>query len=171
MKKIIFIWLAIILLVSSAYADTVWVLCQPDSYVNIRQFPSKKHQASGRMECGWDAETNGKSQNGYLYLSSVGTEDGCGWINKGYIIYSEPIVKTFDTNIYSKGRVACWRSIGGKRRCWIKPGAVITVYAVSEEWSITNKGFVRTKYLGVDYDVLYTQLEGQQTDIEPAGLY
>ena len=25
---------------------------------------------------------------------------------------------------------------------------------VSEEWSITNKGFVKTKYLGVDYNVL-----------------
>ena len=36
---------------------------------------------------------------------------------------------------------------------------MITVYAVSEEWSITNKGFVRTKYLGVDYNGAAIDLE------------
>ena len=150
MKKIIIVLTFLCLLCSYVHAETVWVLCQPDSYVNVRRSASKKQEPNGTMECGWDAETNNKTKNGFIYVE-VPNEDGYGWINKGYIVHSKPVIITFKTNIYSNGRVACWRSIGGNRRCWVKPGAEITVYAVSEEWSITNKGFVKTEYLGVNY--------------------
>ena len=123
------------------------------------------------MECGWHAETEGKTKNGYLYIS-MSNEDGYGWIYKGYVVYSEPVIITFETNIYAKGRVACWRSIGGTRRCWAKPGDVVVVYAVSEEWAVTNKGFIKTKYLGVNYDALLKiNLENGQNNTQPDDLY
>lgn len=172
MKKLISFLIFLALLFSHAFAAEVWVLCQPDSYVNIRPFANKKQIPCGYMECGWKAETNGETKNGYLYLDSVGTESNTGWVKKGYIVYSEPVIITVETNIYSKGRVACWRSIGGKRRCWAKDGDSITVHAVSEEWSVTNKGFVKTKYLGVDYDALLNKrLDAGQTYGESDALY
>ena len=106
MKKLIALIFAAVVLFSCAFADDVWILCQPDSYVNIRPFASKKHEPSGIMECGWKASTNRKTKNGYLYLDGVTNEAGSGWIHKGYAVYSRPIIETFQTNIYSKGRVA-----------------------------------------------------------------
>lgn len=171
MKKFALLLLAILLACSSAVADTVWVLCQPDSYVNVRSTANKKHAASGYMECGWSASTNGKTSNGYLYLDKVPNEDGYGWINKGFIVYSEPVIYTFKTNIYSKGRVACRRSIGGNRRCWAHEGDAVTVHAVSEEWSVTDKGFIKTQYLGVDYDLLLGFMAGAEGDTKPDELH
>ena len=174
LKRFIFLLLAIVLFVSCSVAEntSVWVLCQPDSYVNIRPFASKRHDPCGIMECGWDGETDGTTKNGYILVYSISTEAGCGWIKKGYIVYSKPIVHTYNTNIYSKGRVACWRSIGGNRRCWAKNGDCITVYATSEEWAVTNKGFIRTEYLGVDYNqLLKLELEDGQSDTESIDLH
>lgn len=172
MKKIVLVLLAMLLLMSSAFADDVWVLCQPDSYVNIRPFASKKHEPSGIMECGWKSSTNGVTKKGYLFLDDVSNEEGCGWISKGYVVYSEPVMYTFQTNVYSNGRVACWRSIGGTRRCWVNNGDIVTVYAVSEEWSVTNKGFIKTKYLGVNYNNLLNQkLDDGKAHTEPDDLH
>ena len=171
MKKFITLLIVFLMCVSSTYAETIWVLCQTDSYVNIRPFPNKKHEASGYMECGWSAGTNSKSKNGYLYLDEIGNEDGYGWINKGYVVYSEPIIYAFKTNIYSSGRVACWRSIGGNRRCWAQEGDVVTVFAVSREWSVTDKGFIKTQYLGVDYDILLGVMAGTESNTESNELH
>ena len=154
MKKFILVFITVLLFVSSAFAEDIWILCQPDSYVNIRPFASKKQEPCGIMECGWDAITDGTSKNGYLLVYTTSTEAGSGWIKKGYIVYSKPVVHTYKTNIYSKGRVACWRAIGGNRRCWVKNGDCVTVYATSEEWAVTNKGFIKTKYLGIVYETL-----------------
>lgn len=148
-----------------------WVLCQPDSYVNVREFARKGNNETGIMECGDAAYTDGRKKNGFLYLCGVNNELGHGWIHKGYIVYSEPVVKMYVTNVYSNGRVACWRSIGGTRRCWTQPGDTVTVYATSDEWCVTNKGFIKTQYLGVDYDLLTRCMETGNNDDQPSELH
>jgi len=153
------------------YELRCWVLCQPDSYVNVREFAKKGNNEISIMECGDAAYTNGQTKRGFLYLCGVNNELGHGWIHKGYVVYSEPVIITFKTNIYSTGRVACWRSIGGTRRCWAKPGDVVTAYAVSDEWSVTNKGFIKTKYLGVSYDLLLDNMERTEGYSESADLH
>lgn len=153
------------------YEIRCWVLCQPDSYVNVREFAKKSDNEIGIMECGDAAYTDGRTKRGFLYLCGVNNELGYGWIHKGYVVYSEPVIITLETNIYADGRVACWRSIGGTRRCWAQPGDVIRVYAVSDEWSITNKGFVKTQYLGVNYDLLLGRMETGESDTESTELH
>ena len=151
MKKFISLLVVFIFIAAAGHADTVWVLCQPNSFVNVRANPKKTSAAISYMECGWGAETNNKSKNGYIFLTSASNEEGCGWVKQGYVVYSEPVLKTFKVNITSNGRVACWRSIGGRRRCWARNGDEVIVYAVSYIWSVTNKGFIKTEYLGVNY--------------------
>ncbi|MBO7422594.1 MAG: hypothetical protein J6T99_04315, partial [Oscillospiraceae bacterium] len=98
------------------------MLCQPDSYVNVREFAKKGNNEIGIMECGDAAYTDGRTKRGFLYLCGVNNELGYGWVHKGYVVYSEPVIITLETNIYANGRVACGRSIGGPRRCWAQPG-------------------------------------------------
>ena len=124
-----------------------WVLCQPDSFVNARLNPQKKSIEIARLDCGDNMYTDGKSKGGYLHCYGLG-EWGEGWVHKGYIVYSKPYIPDQQNQtIKSNGRVAARRTIGGDRRCWLKHGQEIKVYMVSDEWSVTNKGFVQTKFI------------------------
>jgi hypothetical protein len=134
---------------SKAEEIECWILCQPDSYVNARLNPKKKSIEIGRLECGDKIYTDGKIKNGFLHCY-VGFEYGEGWVHKGYVVYDKPERPVFpDTTITSKGRVAARRTINGDRRCWLKDGQKIKVYMTSSEWSVTNKGFVKTEYIDI----------------------
>ena len=124
-----------------------WVLCQPESFVNARLYPKKKSIEIARLDCGDIFYTDGKTMDGYVHCFGVG-EWGEGWVHKGYVVYSKPYVPSNQNQtVKSNGRVAARRTIGGDRRCWLKDGQEIKVYMVSEEWSVTNKGFVQTKFV------------------------
>ena len=159
--KIIFITILIIiialidiLIIANAKSEIrleteCWILCQPDSYVNARLRPNKKSDEVARLDCGDRCVTDGKRKNGYIHLVKIG-EWGEAWVYKGYVVFDEPSKPILvDTTVTSNGRVAARQMIGGKRRCWLKDGQKIKVYMVSEEWSVTNKGFVKTKYVNV----------------------
>lgn len=136
------------------YAETCWVLCQPDSYVNIRETPKKTGIIAGLADCGMEFEATKHTKAGFQQVYNLSLETDTGWINKGYLVYSQPVEVNSKVNIYSNGRVACWRSIGGRRRCWVRSGDTVELYWVSEEWSVTNKGYIKTEFLGVDYETL-----------------
>lgn len=128
--------------------EAVWVLCQPDSWVNVRTAPSKHSSEIGRLECGDIAYTDGKIKNGYIHLINLSLEENEGWIKKGYIVYDEPYKPAiYETRVESKGRVAARKTIKGNRRCWLKDGQSIKVYMASAEWCVTNKGFVKTQFI------------------------
>ena len=154
-KIILFSLLIIAVVLLSAYfmtrarsEESVWVLCQPDSWVNVRATPSKHSNEIGRMECGDSAYTDGKTKNGYLHLVNLSFEEDEGWIKKGYIVYDEPYRPViYDTTVDSKGRVAARKTIKGNRRCWLNDGQNIKVYMASSEWCVTNKGFVKTQFI------------------------
>ena len=123
----------------------VWVLCQPDSYVNVRSKPSRKSQVEGYAYCGDGFETDGKTKNGFLHVYAS-TESGEGWISNGYVVYEEPTAVNETWIVESKGRLAARMTVNGKRRKWLKPGAKIVVYYVAE-WAVTSEGFVRPEYI------------------------
>ena len=150
MKKLL--CLAIMLFVLSGiamadtYSDTVWILCQPDSYVNIRNNPFGKSDVVGRADCGDDFSTDGKTKNVFLHVYAT-TETGEGWISKGYVVYDKPVSIGRKMVIESRGRVNARKTVNGKRRCWVKSGDVVTVYWMAE-WAVTSKGFIKSEYLG-----------------------
>jgi len=154
MKRIMSLLLVLVCIAGMAAAEkpekkmtTVWVLCQPDSYVVIRSSPRK----TGLMECrayaGDDFQTDGKKKNGYLHVYGP-FEAQDGWISARYMTESQP-------EIYPSGKkmtvwvksVNCRWTIGGKRKGVLKRGAVVTVWLETEEWCVTNRGYIQTKYL------------------------
>ena len=145
MKRFLIILLCLLIAVSAALADTVYVLCQPNSFVYVRAFPKKGAETAGYAELGDALETDGLRKNGYL---KVGGYEGDAWIHKGFVTEYPVTIITANTEIMSKGRVACRRSINGTRRKWLKNEAKVTVYAFAEDWAITNQGFIKTAYLG-----------------------
>lgn len=131
---------------TSASADTVWVLCQPDSYVNIRGKASSHSEEVGYALCGDSFETDGTIRNGYIHVYAP-VEAGEGWISNGFAVWSEPEELNQEAVIDAKGRVALRRSVNGDRREWKRNGDKLQVYWISDLWAVTDHGFVKTEFL------------------------
>lgn len=139
-------FLVLVLLFNRAWGEEGWIMCQPDSFVNIRESPGKGGRVVGYLELG-DAIQTGGHRNGYTHVTGISNESGEGWVASGYIVTDAPQVETVAAKVDADGRVACRRAIGGNRRKWLHAGDALTLYASSAEWSITSEGFVKTQYI------------------------
>ena len=127
--------------------DSVYCLCQPDSWVTIRFSPKKAYNECGGAYLGMEFKTDWKEKNGFLHIYGF-FEAGEGWVAKRYMSIWEP-------EIYQEGvkttvavsKVNCRQTIGGKRRGTLKKGAEVTVWAETPEWCVTNYGYIQTQYL------------------------
>lgn len=131
-------------------SDEYFVICKPGTSVNARISPNKRAEIVGWFDCGDKLLTDGKTRNGFVHIIDCSLEVSEAWIHAGYLVEDEPVILNMTTVVVSYGRVACRKCIGGKRTRWAKPGTEVTIYARSDEWCVTNKGFVMTKYLGVN---------------------
>lgn len=138
--------LAALAISAAAYAETVYILCQPDSFVNVRVFPKRGADVAGRLELGDTVETDGTTRNGFLRV--YGFEAGEAWVNAGFVSREPVTVETVTGEVISNGRVAARRAVNGTRRKWLYNGEKVTIYAFSDGWSITNRGFVQTRFIG-----------------------
>ena len=132
------------------YDDVVeaYVLC--DDFVYIRQFPNNNNEPLGRFETGDMVFLDGKKKNGYLHCVDLSLEASEGWIHKGYVVYDKPIKVNQRATIVSKGRLAARKNVNGKRTRWLKSQASLKVYFWSDEWCVTDCGYVQTRYLELD---------------------
>lgn len=149
MKRILAAFLPLllaVLLICGAAAESVFVLCQPDSFVYVREFPKKGAPEAGRVELGCELETDGIRKNGYIHVFGF---EGDAWINAGFVTDTPVEIQTIETEVNSSGRVACRRSIKGTRRKWLSDGQKVVIYAFSDDWAITNHGFIQMRFLGV----------------------
>ena len=146
--RLIAISLCIVLLCGVAAAETGYIMCQPDSYVNIRLSPKNSAEVIGRYELGQEVQTDGKKRNGFLHLVDLGLEETEGWVFAGFVSRDGLTIRTVSARISAEGRVACRKSIKGNRRKWLHNGDLVTVYAFSDSWAVTNQGFIQTAFLG-----------------------
>lgn len=148
MKKVVLLLVCMMLLFGCAVAeDNVWALCK--SYVNLRAKPSKNAQIVGYLDCGDGAETDWEVKGSWLHIISPSTEYGDSWVNLAYMTDSKPEKVNETFVVVSSGRVALRKTIDGKRRAWIHEGDTVKVLWVSDEWSLTNRGYIKTEYLEV----------------------
>lgn len=133
-----------------AKADTiteeVWVLCKPEGTVNLRATPGGR--VFGGCQSGAKMWTDNRTKNGFLHVLELAAEEDSGWISSRYIVFDEPREVMDGMMICSEGRVACREWIGGKVIRWVQDGELVTVYWISDEWAVTEYGYIRSVYLG-----------------------
>ena len=150
------VWCAVSLYTSfgfgEAHADgfyeTMYVLC--DDYVNVRSTPNKKQDPIGRLEVGDSVVLDGRKKNGYVHCIDLTFEQTEGWVYAGYLIYDKPEKIGRSATIVSHGRLAARKHVNGKRTRWLKSGAKLKVRYWTEEWALTDCGYVQSKYLELD---------------------
>ena len=154
MKKGFILFLAFVLCSFAAYTTAVaeangqaWVICDPESYVNIRAGTGKKHVEIGGTTCGTRLMTDSIEKNGYLHVVDLNAEEEEGWINMRHIVFDEPheVMKT--CVIVSNARVACRKGVNGKITRWVKNGDNVFVYWMSASWAVTNRGYIQSRYI------------------------
>ena len=147
------VWLMVLVLCSLlsvcvAENETYWVMCNPDSYVNIRETPRKTGREGGYLLYGDSVEVDGRRYNGYWHIVNCPTEMGEGWVKGLYLVDEMPgEPDKVSCVVVSNGRVAARNGVNGERRKWLKPGMEITVYGMTSEWAVTNQGYVMSRYL------------------------
>ena len=119
--------------------------------MNVRAFPKTRADVVGRVEVGQEFDTDGVRRNGFLHLIGTGFEAGDTWIYSGYVTDTPVTVQTIETEIKSNGRVACRRAIKGTRRKWVTNGQNAVIYAFCDDWAITDRGFIQTRFLRCFY--------------------
>ena len=130
------------------YYETRYVLCM--DYVNARVSPNKKQEPIGRFETGDVVYTDGKKKNGYLHCVNLDFEETEGWVFAGYLTEDKPEAVWRNATIVSKGRLAARKYVGGKRTRWLQSGATVNVYYWSDDWCLTNCGYVQSQYLELE---------------------
>lgn len=136
---------AVLLIPLAGLADSVWVVCQPNSYVNIRARASGRSDTVGYAGCGDEFETDGRKKAGFVHVYAS-IEGGEGWICAGYLVNEKPEFIGKKMTVSALGRVNARRTVNGKRRCWVRPGETVMVYWMAE-WAVTDKGFIRSDFL------------------------
>ena len=132
---------------AAAEEEPMYVICMPKDRVNIRLGPSRSSSSVGWCEAGDIVYYDGKTKNGYRHCVGLGVEAGEGWIHKGYLVYDPVEYVNADAMIVSKSRLAARKYINGKRTRWLKPGGVVRIYYWTNEWALTNCGYVQSAYL------------------------
>ena len=125
-----------------------YVLCM--DRVNIRMSPNTKQEPIGWLEPGDIVYPDGKKRNGFIHCEIPNIEAGEGWIYRGYLVDDEPEKMNRTGIIASRGKVKARKNVNGKRTRWLKPGGTVRVYWWSEEWCLTNCGYVMTKFIELD---------------------
>lgn len=137
---------------AGAEEETKYILCNPriDNHVSIRRSPKKGAEETGRLDCGDEVITDGKIRNGFLHILGY-TEDGEGWVHLGYVVDDKPIIERCNGTVAANGRVMSWRRINSGKNGWLEICDQVKIYARTDEWAVTSKGYIRTKYLEVWY--------------------
>ena len=136
-----------VLAAADEQTTTAWIMCSPDGYVNCRLTPSTRGDVIGYLETGYRLEIDGKTKNGYAHCVDMSLEYSTGWVHCGFIVFEEPKWWDKDMTITASGRVACRKWADGERINWVIDGSTVHVYWTSDNWAITNKGWIQTQYL------------------------
>lgn len=127
---------------------TVWILCRPADYINVRETPSQKGEIVGMLDPCDEITINVNAQNGYFPIVRPTFECGEGYVSCRFISTEKPEWKNGQTyTVVSNSRVAARRWIEGPRVCWLTNGTEVQVFWWTPTWSVTNRGFIRSEFI------------------------
>lgn len=162
MKKLVPLFLIVLIVLTTCVtmADeliTMYVLCKPNDYVNARYLPSRDSEVAGRLDCGDDVMTDGETKRDkqgrkWTHIVYPAFEVGDSWICSMYLQKTPITIEQCIGYVISKGRTALRRSPNGKRTKWLRNGDEVKILAMSEEWALTTRGYVKREFLDVCYE-------------------
>ena len=144
------IYAAISLIHSISFADSnakAYILCKPADYVYARAKPDRNSDATGRFDPCDEIYLDGKTKNGFAHIAYPSL-DGDGWIYTGYIVFDEPkALHGQEAIVNSNAPLLVRKNIVGETVKRLTNGHELQVFYWSDEWAVTNYGFVSTEWI------------------------
>ena len=142
---------ALILLLAFEYAlaDELYIMCDADSFVNARNTPGKAGEIVGRYECGDVVQTDGRAKNGFIHVIDCPFEQDEAWVKEWYLSEYQPH-RVSMTTVVKRDRTIARNGIGGNAVRRLKEGTVVRILVYTPEWCLTDRGYIRTEFLGVN---------------------
>ena len=128
--------------------DEQYVLCM--DRVNIRLGASSRSDEIGWLEPGDIVYPDGKKKNGFVHCEIPSSEAGEGWVHRGYLVDYKPEKVNVKGVVTGNAKVQARKNVDGKRTRWLKPGGELKVYWWSDEWCLTDCGYVRSEFIELD---------------------
>ena len=128
--------------------DEFYIICKPGTCVNVRISPNSHAEIIGSKFFG-DVVYVDKEKNGFVHITNLNSEYTDGWVSKGLIVEDQPVEVNRSGVIVSNARVAGRKYVNGKVKTWLANGTEVTVYAESDEWCVTDKGYVRAEFIEI----------------------
>ena len=126
-----------------------WVICHPGDYVNLRARADRHSQCVGRLDAGDFVELDGTTRNGFARVANLTVDTPNEvWIYTGYLVFDEPVWMNGKTAVVASNKqLAARRNCTGEVRKWLQNGTEVQVFWYSDEWCVTNRGFIMTQWL------------------------
>ena len=125
-----------------------YIICQPGDYVNVRWSPKVANNKCGRLDAGDEILLDGETKNGFALVADSNFESSDAWVYTGYIVFDKPVKRDGQKAVVSSNyRLAARQNCTGELRKWLYNGDEVQVFWWSEEWCVTNYGFVKSEYL------------------------
>ena len=147
-----------VIVLSSIYdyarADDYYVLCRPESEVNIREKPKLKSRIVACASFG-DRLTADMEKNGFVHVTGLAAEEDSGWIYKGLLVEDRPVASKGMAQVMKADPVMCRKYADTRSKVVkkYKAGENVKVLAISEEWCVTEKGYIKTEFLTLNAPV------------------
>ena len=126
-------------------AEDYYVLCKPGDRVNVRSKPSMASQVTAWVEFGQHV-TADIEKNGFMHVDGLASEVPEGWICSGYLAEEEPRADKHRAEVW-EGDVIARKWINGRRVCKLREGRIVIVYAQTNKWAVTSKGYIMCDWL------------------------
>lgn len=128
-----------------------YILCNPETYINIRTEPNKHSIAGGWAGCGDSVYPTGKTKGKWSQI--VSTFDGYDylWVITDYIVPDQP-ERITGYVITTADKVHIRKTPGGDSNGRVKKGTRIRAYARSHDWICTNRGYISTEFVIMEDD-------------------
>lgn len=128
----------------------MYAICTKGDRVNVRPFPNTGNDPIGWLEPGDIVYLDGPKKNGFYHCVGINTEAGGGWIYKGYLVEDPPELINRTGVIAANDKVHARKCVNGKHTRWLKPGGTVKVSYWSDEWCVTDCGYVMSKFIELD---------------------
>ena len=136
----------VMMLATANCEEGFYVLCMPESNVNVRSKPKMNASVVGWVQFGSYVITDGKEKGGFIHVVDLAAETTEGWIYAGYLVDEEPRKEKYKAEVWG-GSVIVRDSVSGKRIGKLRDGQTVTVYAQTNRWCVTNRGYVMADWL------------------------
>lgn len=149
MRAMLILLVLLLMPIPGMAEQSAWVMCQPDSKVNIRERASKRSEVVAWGYAGDEIKLDGKKSGKWRHCI-IPCETGEGWIREDYISFDPP--EDVGTGVYvvTNDKVRARFSADARKgtvRTILDRGDVIHVSMLTAEWCVTDQGFVKTRFL------------------------